>query len=144
MRGIVSLLGGIAVVACGGNPAPGSTNPADVFLIVDSTAFHRQGQAALPVTYSVTNGGSATVYVAQCDGAPAAVADRWDYGVWRFYEGGFCNGGPQPPLALAPGTSASGVFMLYISGNFRLRLGTTSSPTGTDERIIASSGFDVF
>jgi hypothetical protein len=133
----------LALAACAYQPE--TVPPSPLHLVVDSTAFHRRGQSPVAVPFTITNAGEATVYVAQCNGNPVALVDRLAWGSWRSFDGGFCNGGSQAPLALASGASVSGSVWLYDGGNYRLRVGTTREPaTDTGFLEIASRSFDIW
>ena len=128
------------ISACHPAPMP----PTPLTLAVDSTAYHRRGQAPVTVPFAIANTGSTPLYVSQCDGSPAPVIDRLIWGNWRFWEGGFCNGGSSVPLLLPPGNSVLGMVAFYSGGHFRLRVGTTTDPQSSGSRVIASREFDVW
>jgi hypothetical protein len=131
----VSLLG-----ACHAAVVP----PLPVVLAVDSTVYHRQGQSPIAVGFTITNTGQRPYYVWQCDGQPQALIDRLSWGTWRFWEGGFCNGGQVTPLALSPGRAVRGVVTLDVSGPFRLRISATPDPQEPYDWAASSRGFDVW
>jgi hypothetical protein len=123
---------------------PGVVQPLPLALAVDSSAYHRAGQAPVAVPFRVTNTGSGPVYLAQCGGQPLVLVDRLSWGTWRLMEGGFCNGAQEPPVELAPGDTARGLITLYAGGNFRLRIAGAEDPQGSYDRAAASREFDVW
>ena len=136
-----SLIAVVTTLACYSTPAPHPTAASPLALVTDSLVFHRQGQSPALVRFAVVNRGNQPASVAQCNGQPAAVIDRLAWGNWRFLEGGYCNGGPQPPMALGPGDSLSGVVTVYQGGNYRLRLATV---VGGREIDVPSQAFDIW
>jgi hypothetical protein len=118
--------------------------PSPLALAVDSTAYHRRGQSPVAVPFTLTNNGQTLVYIAQCNGSPVAVIDRWIEGNWRFLEGGFCNGGQPSPLELPPGRSLQGVVIIYDGGAYRLRVSATHVTGQANEGDVSSKEFDVW
>jgi len=110
------------VIACSSPKQPESAPPAPLRLSTDSMAYHRKGQSALPVSFTITNAGQTTVYVGRCNGSAMASLDRIDLVGWRVVEGAQCNGGSITHDALAPGNSFTGSIWIYEGGSYRLRV----------------------
>jgi hypothetical protein len=118
--------------------------PLPLALTVDSSAYHRQGQSPVTVSFTLADTGKAPILVAQCNQLPAPEVDWIVDGGWRYTEGAFCNGGSAPPLRLAPGDSVRGSVVLANGGHYRLRV-TGAVPPATESREVArSAGFDVW
>jgi hypothetical protein len=130
----------LGLLACHAAVVP----PLPVALIVDSNAYHHRGAAPVPVSFTVTNPGRTPVLLAQCDGSPAPLIDRLSWGNWRYFEGGFCNGGQTSMLSLAPGDSLHGLVTVYSGGHYRLRMAGLSAPTEFQQRVASSPAFDVW
>jgi hypothetical protein len=134
------LVPALVLGACQPPPSP----PSPLILTVDSAAYHRRGQSPVSVSFSITNSGQAPLSVAQCDGSPAAQIDRWVRGGWLFAQGGYCNGGPPPPLELLPGHSLQGAVTIYEGGAYRLRVSAVTDSGRTGEGGAFSKEFDVY
>jgi hypothetical protein len=138
---LISLSSAAGLCAC--HNARPTVQAAPLRLSVDSTAYHRHGREPMAVRYTLTNTGSSTLYVRQCGGAPVPGIERISWGSWRFWEGGFCNGGSASLLPLAPGDSVDGTVTFYSGGRYRLGIGAVTD-SGDEGRTAVSPGFDVW
>jgi len=132
-------------MACATPKQPESAPPAPLRLTTDSTAYHRKGQSALAVSFTITNAGPATVYVMRCNGSAIASLDRIDWVGWRVVEGAQCNGGSITNDALPPGTSFTGSTRIYEGGSYRLRLSADPDPDSEKASLeVVSKTLDVY
>jgi len=107
--------------------------------------YHRKGQSALAVSFTISNAGQSTVYIGRCNGSAMASLDRIDVVGWRVVEGGQCNGGSLTHDLLAPGNSFTGSIWIYEGGSYRLRLRADLDPDGdTGSLEVMSKTLDVY
>lgn len=139
----LSLIGaGIAMFgAC--SPLNGPANVVEVS--VSGATFERIGTPAIAtVPFSVTNRGSASVFVARCDTRVMAAVDRWNGQSWVEYSGDACLAiYTTAALEIAPGASAAASRSVVERGKYRLRIGAADAAASDLDWSIVSSHFEV-
>jgi len=136
----VRLLSLLAVLGCHTGPAA----PSPLSVAVDSGAYHRHQGGPLTIRFTLTNGGTTVLFLPQCDGLPSPAIERISWGTWRFWQGGFCNGGTPPPLPLPPGGTLRGSVVIAEGGHFRLAIGSGFGREGETDLMAFSREFDVW
>lgn len=136
---------GAAIVMLGACSSPSS--PANVVEVdVAGGTFERVGTPAIAtVPFSVTNRGSAAVFVARCDSRVMAAVDRWNGQGWVQHSTDACLAiYMSVALELAPGASAAASQSVLEPGRYRIRIGVTDAATNSPDWSIVSSHFEVF
>ena len=138
------LLIGSAIATFGAcSPSSGPANVLDVS--VPGAAFERVGTpASASVPFSVTNRGSASVFIARCGSRVMAALDRWNGQGWIEYSGDACKAVEMmAPLELAPGASVTTSRSVLDSGKFRLIIGTADGASSSLNWSIHSRDFEI-
>ena len=127
--------------ACSSSSGPGNA----VEVNVSGGSFERIGTPAMAtIPFSITNRGSASVFVARCDTRVMTAVDRWNGESWTDYSGDICLGiNTSIPLELAPGESAIANRSIHEPGRYRLRIGALDAASGDVDWSIVSGQFEV-
>lgn len=138
------LVAGAVLVMLGACSSPGG--PANAVEVnVSGATFERVGTPAIAtVPFSVTNRGSAPVFVARCGSRVMAAVDRWNGQRWVQHSSDACLAiYMSAALELAPGASAAASQSVLEPGKYRLRIGATDAATSGPDWSIVSSHFEV-
>ena len=130
----------LAAIACG-NP----TDPwVDVVTETEGSEFGLAENDVVVVSFSVTNIGSRTHYLAACDHRPATALDRRQEGRWAPYSSTICIAIlSSVPIPLRPGERLQSALRIREAGVYRLRLGVSSSQGEPSEWSEVSNSFVV-
>jgi hypothetical protein len=132
----IALLGACSVLS----------GPANVVEVnVSGATFERMGTPAIAIVpFSVTNRGSASVFVARCDVRVMPAVERWNGQSWVSYSADVCPAiYTTAPLELAPGASATASQSVGEAGRYRLTIGAGNAASSRLDRSIVSTEFEV-
>jgi len=127
--------------ACGDSVSPGSTlrvsTTSPAFVLISSSELAR-------VTFRTSNLGSAAVYLSRCGDRVVAAVERWEGGKWVQFSGDYCLAvSDMSPVPLQPGASRDDLRTIGERGRYRLRLGTSQSPSEQPTWDAVSNVFEV-
>ncbi len=133
-----------AAVLFGGCSSTSSPNNV-VEVRVGGTSFERGGVPAIAdIPFTLTNRGSASVFVSRCDSRAMAAIDRWNGQAWVQYSADVCETVfDASALELLPGTSIQSTRSVLDPGHYRLRVGTAEASSGSFDWSTASLRFGV-
>jgi len=127
----------VAVVLAVGCEAPSS--PLAVRIQTESPSY----QLGAPITFTVTNLGGSSVFLARCCEVSTAV-DRWQDGRWLGFSSGGCLAiCPMDAIELGPWGSYGGTTGISDTGRYRLHLGVATSRSREPNWSPTSNPFEV-
>ena len=130
-----------ALASCQDITRPGT---ATVQVVTTKEVFDREPSSGAAISFSVTNQGTRTVYIARCADEILSAADRSENGIWVEYSAGLCLAVlDRSPIPLGPGETLESARWLSEPGEYRLRIGVSPDPAGTPDWSATSNDFSV-